>query len=105
MSQIKDFYILSLHKEIQSIDKELKRLSQMAKKLREQKKKHQTIILNYMDKIGIDKWEKYDASKLNPEKKTRKKAVEKKKDAIELFRRIGVPQPETFYNEFKQTQK
>lgn len=93
-------------REIQSIENEERRLRTRARKLREQKRKAQAHLYEYMEKNGIERYGGVTKKSISPRQKTvRKKAKEKKKDALELFRKTGIPDPEKFWNEFQRTQK
>ena len=92
--------------EIRSIEKEEKRLRARQKKLREQKKKAQAHLYTYLDTRGIEKCGGITKKSVQPrEKKVRKKTKDRKKDALELFRTTGIPDPEKFWNDFQNTQK
>lgn len=91
--------------EIRSIEKEEKRLRVRQKKLREQKKKAQKHLYTYMESCGIVKYERITKKSIEPrERKVRKKAKDKKRDALELFRVTGIPDPEKFWADLKNTQ-
>ncbi len=91
--------------EIRSIEKEEKRLRAVQKKLREQKKKAQGYLYTHMESSGVEKYNNITKKSITPrEKKVRKKAKDKKRDAIELFRLTGIPDPEKFWSDFKNTQ-
>ena len=54
-----------------------------------------------MQRVG-----KYTIKKVEPKESVKRKPLKQKKnDAIELFYRIGIPDPEGFYNDFQATQK
>lgn len=93
-------------KEIQSIKEELKRINSHAKKLREQKKAAEKRLYQYMKNNDLPKYEGITIKSITPkEAKPRKPAKAKKSDAINLFYQIGVPDPESFWDEFQQTQR
>jgi len=93
-------------REIRSIEKEERRLRARAKKLREQKRKAQGYLFTYMENHGLEKYGGITRKSIRPrEKIVRKKAQEKKRDALELFRMTGIPDPEKFWFDFQNTQK
>jgi len=92
--------------EIRSIEKEERRLRERARKLREQKKKAKFHLYKYMESRGLEKYDGISKQSIQPKPKTiRKKPKEKKKDALELFRLTGIPDPEGFWRDFQRTQK
>jgi hypothetical protein len=92
--------------EINSLEPEIKRLNQRLKQLREQKKTAENHLYQYMVRHNLEKFEGKTLKKLTPkQKQTRKPLANKKADAIKLFRETGIPDPETFWLEFQQTQK
>ena len=92
--------------EIKSIEKEEKRLRTRQRKLRLQKKRAQAYLYTYLESQGIEKYDGITKKSIQPrEKKTRKKIKDKKKDAMELFRMTGIPDPEKFWTDFQTTQK
>lgn len=93
-------------KEIKSLTGEIKRSNDRLNKLREQRKKKQSLLYKYMSERDIEKYEGITINSIRPRDVMRRKPeAEKRKDAIELFRQAGIPNPEEFYLEFKSTQK
>lgn len=91
--------------QIQKLEAEIKRHNFIVKTLRAQRDSHRTHIYNYMSKNNIENYKGYSIKKLAPKKKTRrKKAVDKHRDAYNLCRNVGIPDPEKFIKEFKATQ-
>ena len=92
--------------EIQSIEKEERRLRFRAKKLREQKRKAQNHLYQYMESQEIEAYKGITKRSVQPRvRRPRKKIKDKKRDALALFRTTGIPDPESFWNEFQKTQK
>ena len=98
--------------QIDSISTEIKRLNDLLKKLRTEKKTAQSNLHDVMKKKGMNEIVSHKGNKITlkqcepPKPRAKPKAKkDKQKDAIELFRNIGVPNPEQFYTEFQQTQK
>jgi hypothetical protein len=93
-------------REIESINDALKRLNTHAKTLREKKKVTTNHLYSWMKNHDIDEYNGIKIEKIKPkEKKFRKKEKDKKEDAIRLFTEIGIPDPEGFWSEFRETQK
>jgi len=97
--------------EIKSLDAEIKRLNDHIKRLRLQRKTANENLYKYMirhnlQKIGDGK-QAITLSKCAPPKpRTRVKPKrERHEQAIELFREVGIPDPEEFYLQFEATQK
>lgn len=98
-------------REIHTLDIEIKRVNDRAKALRTQKQTAKTHLYNYMKRHNLQQVQ--DGTKvitinqcLPP--KARAKAKPKKarvQEAIELFRMAGIPNPDSFYEEFEATQK
>lgn len=97
--------------ELNTIDIELKRINDHAKNLRLQRTRVLGALYRYMCANNLDKvsYGKRDISikQCTPREKkiTAKPKKEKKRDAIELFRDMGIPNPDKFYQEFEETQK
>lgn len=95
--------------EIAKLDVEIKRLQSKLKELRNEKKLKQKYLYEAMKrhneaKVGSFSLKSLEKS-INSIPVKRKKLRDKRKDAINLFRTIGIPHPEQFYNEFQATQK
>ena len=96
----------SYAREITSLDQEIKRLNAHLRGLRQQRKAAQERLYNHMNRNNLQKVGKITMRRVAPRKKTpRKPESIKRQDAIKLFKNIGVPQPEQFWREFKETQK
>ena len=92
-------------KEIKSIRQERKRLNTKSRNLLSQQRKAEEHLYNYMVRYGLDKYDDITLKSITPKKKiSRKKKAEKKQDAIELFRKTGIPDPETFWEQLQETQ-
>ena len=98
-------------KEINSLDAEIKRTNVHLKAMRLQKRAAQTHLYNYMishnlEVIGEGK-NAITLKKCAPPKPRAKAKPkkEKREDALRLFQEAGIPNPDTFYNEFEKTQK
>ena len=92
-------------REIKSICEEIKRSNTRLSTLREQRKYKQSLLYKYMVDRGLEKFEGITINSISPKApKPRKPEVEKRKDAVELFRQAGISNPEDFYTEFKTTQ-
>jgi len=92
--------------EIQSIEKEERRLRARAKKLREQKKVAQTHLYQYMESRGLERYKSITKKSIQPRtRRPRKKIKDRKRDALDLFRTTGIPDPEKFWQDFQRTQK
>ena len=95
----------SYAKEINSLNTEIKRLNGKIKSLREQKKKAESNLYHRMQRDSSQKVEGITIKSVTPkERKKRKPISQKKADAIDLFKEIGVPNPEDFWEEFQATQ-
>jgi hypothetical protein len=92
--------------EIKSINLEIKRSNTRLSTLREQRMQKQGFLYKYMVDHKLEKFEGITINSIKPrEMNKRKPEVEKKKDAIELFRIEGINDPEAFYAKLKNTQK
>jgi hypothetical protein len=96
--------------QLSKINDEIRRLNTQVKTLRELRKIEEIRLYQTMKTYNIDKFEGY--SKANLEKKCEPKenikkrtAKEKKIEAINLFRKVGIPDPDSFWLEYKKTQK
>ena len=96
----------SYFRERQSIDAEIKRMNDRLKQLRQQKKEAETNMYKYMEANNMKNYKGIKIEKIKPKVPIKRKPEkDKKKDAVDLFRGAGLPQPENFYEEFKKTQK
>jgi hypothetical protein len=92
-------------REINSVSEALSRLNLEVKKLRQKKKTAENHLFTLMDKYGYEEYEGIKKSKIAPKQKIKKKkADEKKADAMKLFTDIGIQDPEDFWDKFQQTQ-
>lgn len=97
--------------ELNSIDIELKRINDHAKNLRLQRTTILNALYRYMSSNNLEKvsYGKREISlkQCAPKEKRgpTKPKKEKKREAIELFRNEGIPNPEKFYEVFESTQK
>ena len=93
--------------EIKSLRKEIKRLNGNLKGLRDQKTLAEDRLYKYMKQNGIDKLDGITISSIKPqsERLPRKKKSEKKRDGVELFKEIGVADPEGLWIDFQATQR
>lgn len=93
--------------EIKSLRKEIKRLNDHLSVLRSQKRTAEGRLYNYMVKNNLNKYEGITLGSIKPnsEKFPRKRKSDKKRDAIQLFRDTGINDPETFWNQFLETQR
>jgi hypothetical protein len=93
-------------RQIGSIDEALKRLNEETRTLRKQRGIAKQRLHDWMKKNGHEEYQGYKLAKIAPKPKVpRKKAKEKKEDAMRLFRDIGVNDPEELWVEFLRTQK
>jgi hypothetical protein len=97
--------------EINSINTELQRLNSHTKSLKLQKSRAMKGLYNYMiahnlEKVGEGK-NTITLKKCTPSepRKKSKPKPQRKEDAINLFREVGIPDPERFYIDFEKTQK
>lgn len=93
-------------RQMKVLEVSIKNYNTKLKELRSKKKEFEVKIYERMKKKHIDTYSGINIKKVTPKAKTqRKKAAEKKQDAIELFSRIGVSDPLTLYEKFIETQK
>lgn len=105
MSSDMNYSIQGTVRSLKDVTDALKRQNKSVKDLRERKKKYETELLEWMDKMGVQEYEGIKREKLCPQRKPRKKASDKDKDAIALFEKVGITDPYTLLAEFKKTQK
>lgn len=92
-------------REIKSIRKERKRILAKSKSLLQQQKEAERHLYNYMIRNGCDTCDGITIKSITPkEKVVRKKKAKKKEDAIDLFRKSGIIDPEDFWNQLQATQ-
>ena len=58
-----------------------------------------------MKSHNIEEVDGVKITKLKPKTVLRKKPSEKKRDAVELFKEVGIPDPNQFWDELMSTQK
>lgn len=93
-------------REISSIKAEIKRLAEHTKQLRIQAKKTEAHLYAYMVRNNLEEYEGFKQAKLKPKPKNlRKSKAQKRSEGVTLLHQIGVPDPETFYDDFVATQK
>jgi len=93
-------------RQIKDIDSALKRLNEQTKGLRLQRSQAKQRLYQWMKARGREEYEGYHIDKIAPKPKApRKKAKEKKDDALRLFKDIGVDDPEELWSAFQNTQK
>ena len=93
-------------KELASLDTEIKRLNKVRKSLNEQRKLCKQRLYEYMKSRNMEEFEGVKIEKITPKTTAKRKPEkQKRKDAINLFNEIGIPDPEDFFNKFIQTQK
>lgn len=93
-------------REIKSMKDEIKRTNERMKALRLQLKTTQTHLYNYMVAHNLEEFENIKAAKIKPVAKPKQKTkAQKRQEGVELFYTIGVPDPETLYEQFLSTQK
>jgi Asp-tRNA(Asn)/Glu-tRNA(Gln) amidotransferase B subunit len=104
-------YIDAYSREVININIELRKMNERSKLLREQRSKAMERLYKYMvdndlESIGEDP-NKITRKQCAPPKPRNKLKPKKQRDndAIELCRITGIPDPETFFEEFKKTQK
>lgn len=104
MSDIARGYVRSIN----SLQQEINRSSEHLSKLRNERKKTYQKLYDWMERNNVEEVEGIKKTKVKPKTESefsRKKKKDKVKDGINLFRDVGLPDPEGFYFEFQQTQK
>lgn len=91
--------------EINSLKKELKRSNAHVLRLRKQKRRAEDLLYDYMVKRELTEFGGVKISKIEPKNTVRKKKRDKKRDALDLFSKVGIDDPETFWDMFQTTQK
>ena len=99
----------SYHHEIEKLNNEIKRLNLRLQELRQRKKQQEKYLYESMKTWGEHKVGNYTLASLerkaNPKPMKRRKGEKaKRKDAVLLFRQIGIPDPEKFWVDFENTQ-
>jgi hypothetical protein len=92
--------------EIKSIYKEMKHLQKTMNMLREQVGEARIHLYTYMRNHNMEKYKGFSLKGLEPKPKIpRKPQKEKKKDALYLFEKSGIADPDNFWEELQKTQK
>jgi hypothetical protein len=93
-------------RQISELDIAIKRNREQGKKLREQKSLAQSRLYAYMVRHGMEEYQGIKVNKIKPPLKTKRKSNKRRReDGIRLFHQVGIPDPESFWNEFQGTQK
>lgn len=93
-------------RQISSIEDALKRHNQQVKDLRQKQRLAKNHLYEWMKSKGLEEYQGYTIKKVAPRPKIpRKKAKDKKEDALRLFSDIGVNDPEEFWEALQRTQK
>jgi hypothetical protein len=91
---------------LKEIEDALKRINAKTIDLRKKRKDAQNKLYDSMIKNGVDSYEGYTVKKIAPRPKAKRKpAKAKKQDALKLFAKIGVDDPNVLWEEFEKTQK
>ncbi len=98
------------HNEIEKLNVEIKRMNSRLKELRDRRRQQEKYLYDSMKMWNETKVGNYTLKKLekkaHPAPKHKRKGVKaKQRDAMMLFRQIGIPNPENFWREFDKTQK
>ena len=92
--------------EITAIDGELKNMRGRAKMLRAQRSIAAKPLATFMIQNGFEEYAGVKLSKIVQKPfQPRKKPSEKKRDALELYRAVGIPDPASFWLQHQATQK
>lgn len=92
--------------QIRKLNDEAKRISLRLKQLREEKKKHERYVYSYMVKTNVQEYKGFKRARLEPKakvKRTPKKLKEAR--AYDLCLRTGIPDPKSFMEQLRETQK
>lgn len=93
---------------IKRIDETLSRMNVEIKRLKEDKIKYQKELYRYMEARGITELAGIKIDKIKPKipkiRAKKKKKKDRIKDALELCRDVGIPNPQEFYDAFLKTQ-
>lgn len=93
-------------REIAGYTKELARLKKERDKWMANKKLAEKHLYEYMVQMNLERVGDITKKSIAPkDKQPRKPKSAKKRDAINLFHKIGVPDPDSFWREFERTQK
>lgn len=92
--------------EIKNINKELEQLNKRKRLLIDRKKVVQQELYKYMSEHNLKNINDVKSYKIKPQESVPRKGLRsKKRDALNLFREVGIPNPEEFWNDFQKTQK
>lgn len=96
--------------ELRIVERELKLYNAKTRAARERKRKLTENLYKYMQRNGISKVEGYTLDKVTPKQprekpKPKKPEREKKRDIVELYRQVGILNPEQLYEETKHLQQ
>lgn len=101
-SSLADSYI----RQMTDIDSALKRLNAKTSELRKQKKEATQRLYSWMEKNGVETYSNINIKKIAPKQRAKKKPPKKRKeDAINLFSKIGINDPEELWEELQRTQQ
>jgi hypothetical protein len=93
-------------RQMADIETAIRNLNSKLKELRSKKKSFEKKIYDRMQKRGMSKYGNITLKKVTPKAKSqRKKASEKKKDALQVLSEIGVSNPDDLYQRIMATQK
>ena len=95
--------------ELRAVELQLTELNTKVKNARARKKELQYKLYDYMKKNKVEEIEGYSIDKIKPRtpkpKEKKKPKTQQRKDAIALFRQVGILNPESLYDEFEMTTK
>jgi hypothetical protein len=91
-------------REINTIRAEISRIGKYVKTLRQKKQKLTDVLYVFMSEKGLKKYNNITLASIKPRTK-RKTIKEKKKDAMELFEKEGISDPEGFWLDFQRALK
>jgi hypothetical protein len=97
-----DAYIRQIHE----LDAAIKRNIDHGRKLRQQREQVNLRLYNYMQRHHLEEYGGIRIKAVSPKTRMKRKSMkQKKKEAVELFTQIGIPDPDGFWLEFQSTQK
>lgn len=90
---------------IQQINKEIARLNKCIKELKQQKSKFELALFDFMIKNNLKEYEGIKIDKIIPKPKVKKKTKRlKKNNAMKWLYKIGITNPEEFWENFTKAQ-
>lgn len=93
-------------KEIRGLDSSIKKLNSEKNKLQARKKELEGYLYEYMRSRNLEEVDGITIKKVKPKPPTiKKKAKEKKEETLELYRNIGIPDPDEFYSQVEKIRK